>query len=30
MDAKTLDEFQRSEARKWKDIARETGFSMGR
>jgi tripartite-type tricarboxylate transporter receptor subunit TctC len=30
MDAKTLDQFQRSEARKWKDIARETGFSMGR
>jgi tripartite-type tricarboxylate transporter receptor subunit TctC len=29
-DGKALDEFQRDEARKWKDIARETGFSMGR
>ncbi|MEA2983701.1 MAG: hypothetical protein QOF09_5524 [Alphaproteobacteria bacterium] len=28
--AKELDEFQRSEAQKWKDIARETGFSMPR
>ena len=28
--AKALDEFQRAEAAKWKDIAHETGFSMPR
>lgn len=29
-DAKALDDFQRSEAVKWREIARETGFSMTR
>jgi hypothetical protein len=28
--AKALDDFQRAEAAKWKDIAHETGFAMPR